>query len=127
MAVVKALVRLSGETEGADLLTHIQRVEVTTYRVATPPDCTDLSWMEVFGDEMAAQGWRPVVVERDGLDSSWVFGHGEKGSELDGLFVVEFGGNELEIVRLNGTIDQLMAEAVAEEPGEVVRLVQSSH
>ena len=127
MAVVKALVRLSGETEGADLLPHIQRVEATTYRVVTPPDCADLSWMEVVGGEMATQGWWPMVVERDGLNSSWVFGHGEKGSELDGLLVVEFGGNELEIVRLDGAIDRLMAEAVAEEPGEVVRLVRSSH
>ena len=126
MAVVKALVRLSGDPEEAEILPHIRRVEVTTYRVTAPSACADISWMEAIGEEMTSLGWRPLVVERNGFDSSWVFGHGKKESEFDGLLVVEFGGNELEIVRLDGSIDQFMAAAVAKEPHAVGRLVRAS-
>ncbi len=103
------------------LLNHREEAEDVTQEVLVR------LWQRGSEVDPGRIGAWPMVVERDGLDSSWVFGHGEKGSDLDGLLVVEFGGNELEIVRLDGAIDRLMAEAVAEEPGEVVRLVRSSH
>jgi len=35
---------------------------------------------------------------------------------LDGLFVVTIDGGELEVVRVEGRIDRLIADAVAEDP-----------
>ncbi len=118
LALVKGLARASGESEGAEILSAIRRVEVETYRVATPSSCADASWMEGLAEGMVPLGWWPMAVERDGPDATWVFAHGGGEGDLDGLFVIDLGRAELEVVRLDGRIDRVMAEAVAEHPEE---------
>ena len=58
-----------------------------------------------------------MVTERDGADATWVYAHGDREGDLDGLFVVELSGTELEVVRLEGHIDRIMAEAVKTDSG----------
>lgn len=115
LAVVKALVRLSGESDEAGALAHIRYVEVVGYRNVAPSLCQEQSWAEWLRVEMTQSGWRPVVVERDGSQSSQTFAHGNENGEIDGLFVVDFDGNELEVVRIDGRMDRLLAEALAED------------
>jgi len=117
MAVVKALVRLSGDSEAAEVLPNILRVEAATYRVLTPALCARRSWTEILGEEMRDRGWRPMLVERGGSGSNWAFFHGGEKGEVDGLLVVGFGVDELEVVRIDGRIDRVLAERLAENAG----------
>ena len=48
----------------------------------------------------------------------------ESGS-IDGLYVVTFGGRELEIVRLEGRIDEFLAETIAETPATAAEIVKA--
>jgi hypothetical protein len=117
MSAVKALVKVSGEVEGAEILRSIDRVEIATYRVPSGHSCGEISRTTSFDSELAARGWWRMVTERDGTDASWVYAHGDREGELDGLFVVELDGRELEVVRLEGRIDRVMAEAVRTDSG----------
>ncbi len=103
------------------LLNHREEAEDVTQEVLVR------LWQRGSEVDPGRIGAWPMVVERDGFDSSWVFGHGDKGGEVDGLLVVEFRGDELEIVRLDGSIDRLMAEAIAEEHSAAGRLARTSH
>jgi hypothetical protein len=101
----------------------MRRVENSTYRVATPSSCGNSAWNDDLAGQMQFRGWRPMVFERDGAASSWVWVLEDDDGSLDGLFVVELGEAELEIVRVEGGIDRVIAEALAEHPGEAFRLV----
>ena len=125
---VKVLVRLAGESDGAETLSHIQRVEIVTFRMTSPSSCTDRAWLEPFRQEMAARGWRPMVMERDDSGTTWVHARYDTQGDVDGLFVVTIDGGELEVVRVEGRIDRLIADAVAEDPRESAEiLARSSH
>jgi hypothetical protein len=117
MSAVKALVKVSGETEGAEILRSIDRVEIATYRVPRGHSCGEIFRAASLDSELAARGWWRMVSERDGTDASWVYAHGDREGDLDGLFVVVLDGRELEVVRLEGRIDRVMAEAVKTDSG----------
>lgn len=124
LAIVKSLARLSGEPEAARVLPHIRRVEVETYNILVPTLCNETSWMEVLGETMTERGWWAMVIEREDAESSWAFAHGDETGDLDGLLVVEFGGDELEVVRVDGRLDRLFAEALVENAGETGRMAR---
>ena len=120
---VKTLTRLAGESNGVETLSHIQRVEVVTYRATSSSSCTDHTWLEPFRQEMATWGWRPMVMERDDSDATWVLARYDAQGDLDSLFVVTIDGGELEVVRVEGRIDRLIADAVAEDPREAAEIL----
>lgn len=123
LAAVKFLVRISDDEESADTLSNLRRVEVASYRAVTPPGCAGIGSLGNLGPELVNLGWWPMVSERDGSESSWVFAHGDAEGDLDGLFVVTMDAGELEVVRLEGRIDRILADAVAEEPDRAGLLV----
>lgn len=116
LAVVKRLVRLSNDEDAVGMLSNLRRVEVATYRVVTPEECAEVGALDRIKREMMSSGWRPMVIERDRLEASWVFSHSDAEEGLDGLFVVTIDAGELEVVRLEGRIDRLLADAVADDP-----------
>ena len=126
LSAVKALVRMAGESEGTEILSHMSRVEVVTYTVNPASNCGDRPSLDSFEEDMATRGWSILVKERDEGDTSWVFARGDAEGDLDGLFVVAFAGDELEIVRLEGRIDRIMAEVLAEDPGEAAAMIRSA-
>ena len=125
LAVVKMLAGLSGEAEEATaILDQISRVEVATYRADGWVSCTAHGALDRVDRELSAGGWWPMVAERGDADMVRVFAHGDGGGDLDGVYVIEFDGDELEIVRLEGRIERLMAEAVGEDPGSTSRFFE---
>jgi hypothetical protein len=124
LAVVKMLAGMSGEAEEATaILDHISRVEVATYRADGRVSCAAHGALDRVDRELSAGGWWPMVTERGDADMVRVFAHGDGGGDLDGLYVIEFDGNELEVVRLEGRIERLVAEAVSEDPGSASRVL----
>lgn len=118
LAIVKSLAKMSGEAvEAGAILDQISRVEVATYRADGRVSCAADGALDRVDRELSAGGWWPMVTERGDAELVRVFAHGDGGGELDGLYVIDFDGEELEVVRLEGRIERLMAEAVSEDPG----------
>ena len=128
LAAVKTLVRVAGDAEdAAEMLRHITRVEVATYRTAVPGACGDLASLLEIERELTDRGWWTMVTERGDTGGTRVFAHGDRAGgdgDLDGLYVVDLDGGELEVVRLEGRIEQIMAAAVADEPETAARLIE---
>lgn len=125
LAVVKMLAGMSGEAEEATaILDHISRVEVATYRADGRVSCAAHGALDRVDRELSAGGWWPMVTEREDADIVRVFAHGDGRGGLDGLYVIDFDGDELEVVRLEGRIERLMAEAVSEDPGSASRVLE---
>jgi hypothetical protein len=129
LAAVKTLVRLAGDAEdAAEILHHITRVEVATYRVSDPNACGDLTSLFEIERELTDRGWWPMVTERGDVGGTRVFAHGDRtgdcDGDLDGLYVIDLDGDELEIVRLEGQIEHMLAVAVADEPETAARLIE---
>jgi hypothetical protein len=67
-----------------------------------------------------------MVVERSGAGGSWVFARGDAEGELAGLYVIDLDGGALELVRLEGRIDRLLADAIRVDPGSAAHLVEDA-
>jgi hypothetical protein len=117
LAAVRTLVRLAGDDdEATEVLRHLSRVEVATYRVESGATCAGVDSLGGVAQELTRGGWWPMAVERCSSGASWVFARGGSNGALNGLYVIERDGDELEVVRLEGRIDRVIAEAVRDEP-----------
>jgi hypothetical protein len=125
LSAVKALVKLASEEEAAEILAGVKRVEVATYDVSGGEQCRDLASLGAIEAELIQQGWSPSIREQGAGEATWVFmREGENGS-TEGLYVVTFDQRELEIVRIEGRIDEILAEAIAETPSEAAQIISN--
>jgi hypothetical protein len=62
-------------------------------------------------------------MERDDSDATWVHARYDAQDDMDGLFVVTIDGGGLEVVHVEGRIDRLIADAVAEDPREAAEIL----
>jgi hypothetical protein len=125
MFAVKALVELAGDSDEAQILADVKRVEQATYRVVDSESCPDLTQRAGFETELAQAGWQLVVTERDDREASWVFVREHEDGSVSGLYVVTLDPYELEVVRLEGRIDKILAEAIKEEPEKASEMVSA--
>jgi hypothetical protein len=125
LSAAKALVKLADEDEAAQILDGLKRVELATYLVSGGDQCRDLAGLGTVENELSQQGWSLVAREREAGEATWVFMSENEGGSIDGLYVVTFGGRELEIVRLEGRIDEILAAAIAETPARAAEIVKA--
>jgi hypothetical protein len=125
LSATKALVKLADEDEAAQILDGLKRVELATYLVAGGDQCRDLTDLGTVEAELFQQGWTLVVREQDAGEATWVFMSENESGTIDGLYVVTFDRRELEIVRLEGRIDEILAEAIAETPARAAEIVKA--
>ena len=57
-----------------------------------------------------------MVAERGDGDRSWVMVREEIPGEVGGMLVISMNRDQLEVVRLDGRIDEVLMAAVAEDP-----------
>ena len=124
LSATKALVKLANEDEAAQILAGLKRVELATYLVSGGEQCRGLTGLGTAEDELARQGWSVVVREQDAGEATWVFMRENESGSIDGLYVVTFDQRELEIVRLEGRIDEILAAAIAETPSRAADIVK---
>jgi hypothetical protein len=125
LSAVKALIKLADEDEAAKILAGIKRVEMATYAVSGPEPCMDPSSLGPIETALHQQGWSLTVREQDEGDSTWVFMREDDNGSIDGLYVITFDRREMEIVRLEGRIDEMLAEAIAETPSKAGEIVSA--
>lgn len=119
MAFVKPIVRWSLDEgdEARRIVTSIRRVEVATYRVVAPPDIIEPVTLGSLERRVAGAGWHPVVRSVDHSSRTWVYSRPGDGGSVAALLVVELDDDELSVVGLEGRLDEVLAAAIAEEPG----------
>lgn len=125
LSAVKVLVDLADDTEGAEILADLKRVEVATYQVPAAERCRDLQGLGMIEAELIEHGWALAVREQGVGSAAWVFMRGERDGQTEGLYVVTFDQRELEIVRLEGRIDEFLTEAIAETPSKASEMVSA--
>jgi Domain of unknown function (DUF4252) len=121
LGLLRGLVRMvPGEVEGQEFLSRIHGVEVATYRVHSLPDLDRLTSDTRFEKRLAENGWTPIVRTREEDERSWIFVRTDHDGALRNLFVVSLDESELSLVRVDGRIDQALAEAIADQPKKAV-------
>ena len=120
LAFVKPIARwaLDDDDEARTYLAAIKKVDIATYRVEDLPETPDLSALRGIESRMLKNGWIKMLRQRDDDDNTWVFLNHRKDGSIRGLVVIELDRHELSIVGVEGRIDDILAEAIADEPGE---------
>ena len=62
--------------------------------------------------------WMLLVRDVDDEDNTWVFLRQRKDGSIRGLLVIDLDPSELSIVGVEGRIDDILAEAIANKPDE---------
>jgi hypothetical protein len=127
MALAKPIVRwaLDEDDEARAIVANIKRVDVGVYRVVSLPDSSALDLDQRFEQRLAAKGWTMVVRQKDETDRTWVFTREDDKGRIRSLFVAALDEAELTLVSLDGRLDRVIAEALADEPGELVEILGS--
>lgn len=103
-------------------LDDIRRLEVASYRVRSLPDLDHrLTTQTAFEEALARSGWTMAVRSRDQGSRTWVFLRSDDRGALSSLYVVDLDPSELTLVRIDGHLDHLFAEAVADHPKDLAR------
>ncbi len=127
LALVKPIVRwaLDADDEARRIVTAIDRVEVSTYRVLAMPESIPTRVLTRLEGRMRERGWSQMVRESDGRDGTWVFSLTSEDGDIRGLLVVELDASELTIVGVEGRLDEVLAQAIADDPEELSGLLDS--
>lgn len=123
LGLLRTLVRMApGKVDGQEFLTSIRRIETATYRVVSLPDLDRFEDTH-FESELTRAGWSLAVHTREQDSRMWLFLRTAENGAVNNLFVVDLDQDELTVVRLDGRLDRALAEAMAHDPGEVIRQV----
>ena len=113
------------DEEVRDWLSSIRRVDIATYRVVDWPAAQDSAAFRRIEDRLTHSGWQKLVRTRENDENTWVFYRYRDDGSITGILVVELDDYELSIVGVEGRLDEILADAIAEEPGEFSSLFGS--
>lgn len=120
LTFIKPIVRLAldEEDEARAIIKSLKRVDIATYRVVHAPGSVEPTAMRTFERRMTTNGWNKLVRSREEQNNTWVFSRHKDNGRITGILVVELDGDELSIVGVEGRLDELLAHAIADDPGE---------
>jgi hypothetical protein len=124
MGLVHWLAGMAGEPNDKNLAMAraIRRVEIATYKVRSLPAADEMRWSPGFERRLAQAGWTAVLRVAEQGDRTWLFYRGDQGAAISDLYLVALDGDELALIRINGRLDRLFAEAVAAHPKKLMQL-----
>lgn len=117
---VKPIARLAldEDDEARAILRSIRRVDIATYRVVELPQTVDSAIIRGIESRMIDNGWHKIVRTRQDHDNTWVFSRHRDDGSISSLLVVELDDQELSIVGVEGRLDEVLANAIGDNPGE---------
>ena len=117
MALVRKVARLADDETDSDLdvLSHIRRVNIATYRVTRRPK-GDITLPDGLERQLAKNGWETIVRQREENDHTWVLFQGAEDGSIRNLYVVALDTHELTVIDVEGRLDRVIAEALADDP-----------
>lgn len=107
---------LPEEDEDLELLRHVRRIDVGSYRVVSLPPLDDLAPPAPLIGALERSGWSLMVSTRDDGEWIWLFVRQDEAGVIRSLYVVALDEVELTMVSLEGRLDRLVAEAIADDP-----------
>lgn len=127
MAIARPIVRwtLDKDDEVRALVSGIKRVDIATYRVVELPQTLDVAVIRRIESRMTDNGWHKIVRSREEDDNTWVFSRHRDDGSLSGILVIDLDRDELNIVGVEGRLDEVLATAIADEAGEFSGLLGS--
>lgn len=127
MTFVKPIVRwtLDSDDEARAIIGGIKRVDIATYRVIDLPETLDTKAIRRLESRFFRRGWSKIVRSREDAGNTWVFSRQRDDGRISGIFVIELDGSELSIVGVEGRLDEILANAIADDPGELSDLFGS--
>lgn len=125
LALVRGILNMvddedSDVDQARKIMAGLRRVDVATYRVTALPELDDRVLSPLL-DRLHRGGWQTVVRARESGSHAWILTRGEAGEVFAHLFVVSLERDELVIVRLDGHLDRVLAEAIADHPQQATR------
>lgn len=127
LGVIKPFARMAldeGEEE-MDWLRAVKRVEVGTYRVVSLPETMTLEPPPDLQRKLEKSGWSTLVRTKEDGETTLVLLREDQEGEIRGLFVLQLDDKEMTMVSLEGRLSRVMAEALADEPGELAGILGS--
>ncbi|MCC7264182.1 MAG: DUF4252 domain-containing protein [Candidatus Latescibacteria bacterium] len=99
----------SGEARG--YLGEVDQVQVVAYRTLTSPSLASFQLPPRLQHTLKDQGWELVIKSREKGEITWVFCRVHH-QAICGLYVVSLDPEELVLVRVDGNLEQMAAQAV---------------
>jgi len=125
LGLIRGIVRMvPGKVEGQEILNEIHSVEVASYKVHGLPNLDRIPSHTGFEERLARDGWSMAVRTREQDSRAWIFFRGDEGGAMRNLFVVALEDDELTMVRVDGRLDRVVAEAIARKPKRAVQTIK---
>ena len=122
MGAVRQVLRFTMPEDSSDrkLIAGLKRIDVTTYRVVSLPRDPAPSSLSVLQRRLEKAGWTLLLKEQDFDEQTWVLYREDEKGAIRSLCVVSLDSYELEVVSVDGRLDELMAQAIADDPSGFV-------
>ncbi|MDX1643359.1 MAG: DUF4252 domain-containing protein [Thermoanaerobaculia bacterium] len=104
------------EDEDLEMLRAVRRIDIGTYRVVSLPSLDDLTLPRRLVAALERSGWSLMVRTRQDGESIWLFVRQDGEGVIRSLYVVALDEVELTMVSLEGRLDRILAEAIADDP-----------
>jgi hypothetical protein len=123
MGLLRTVARMTpADPESIRPLRQVRSVEVGVYRVESLPDLDRASQAFAnFEERLSDHGWSLMLRDRQADSRTWMLVRSHPDGWLSNLFIVTLEPEEMTLVRVDGRLDQLFAEAAAKDPKRFVR------
>ena len=108
---------LADDEELARLMKSVKRIDIGTYRVVSLPPLEEIEVPARLMDGFDRAGWSLVVGLRDEEERIWMFMRQDEDGGIRNIYIVALDEVELTMVSLEGRLGELLAEAIAADPG----------
>jgi hypothetical protein len=123
LSMVRTLVRIAGEDfdeDELDILKSLRRVEVSTYSIE-PPLAQDQKFPSARVEKsLTERGWSRVITTHEDGDEVMLLTRSDHNGKIKGIFVLSADRYEVELVQIEGPLDEAFAKAIAAD-GDLVR------
>ena len=108
---------LADDEELSELMKSVKRIDIGTYRVVSLPPLDQIEPPSSLMDRLDRSGWSLVVRSQSEDERIWMFMRQDDEGGIRNIYVVALDQAELTMVSLEGRLDELLTEAIAEDPG----------
>ncbi len=117
MGIAKTLAgwALADDDELKPLLKKIKRLDIGTYRVVSLPPIDEIEPPQGLMSTLSEAGWTLIVNAQEFDEHVWMFMRQEDRA-IRNIYIAVLDEYELTMVSLEGKLDELLKEAIADDP-----------
>lgn len=118
LALAKGAMRLVAfeDRDTRRALSQVHSIDIASYEVISMPPVAALSLPPRVERGLSAEGWYPMIKTREEDAHSWIFVRESEDGMVSNMYIVELDAAELTIIDLQGRLDRVVAQFVADDP-----------